>query len=137
MLLFVCTTFTASATEIGVRFGDVSGGNVAVDAVFSVANLDLVHADVSFGDGGAGVDVLWDFLYKPIDGEAFYWYLGAGPYTFLGSPFELGVAGEIGMEYRFNNIPLVIGADWRPLLRIIDNTDFDSGGFGFNVRMVF
>lgn len=108
-----------------------------MDAVFSVADFSRVHADVSFGDGGAGVDLLWDFLYKPMEGEAFYWYLGAGPYTFLGSPFELGVVGEAGIEYRFNNIPLVIGADWRPLLRVIDNTDFDMGGFGINVRMVF
>jgi len=125
-----------NAQEVGVRFGEVSGGNVAVDAVFGTAKFSRIHADVSFGSG-VGIDLLWDFIYKPFGAEAFYWYLGAGPYSFLGSPFQLGLAGEIGLEYHFQGIPIAIGGDWRPMFRIIDNTDFDWGGFGFNVRLVF
>jgi len=134
-MLLICTSFT-SAQEVGVRFGDVSGGNVAVDAVLGIGRYSRVHADVSFGDG-VGIDMLVDFLYMRLGGEAFHWYLGAGPYAFLGDPFQLGVAGEIGLEYHFKGIPIAIGGDWRPLFRIIDNTDFDAGGFGFNVRFVF
>ena len=134
--LLLCTVVLCNAQEIGVRFGDNAGGNVAVDGVFGTSKFSRIHADVSFGSGVA-IDVLWDFLYKPFGGEAFNWYLGAGPYAFLGDPFRLGVAAEIGLEYRFNGMPLVIGGDWRPRLRIIDNTNFDWGGFGFNVRLVF
>jgi hypothetical protein len=130
-----CAVVLCNAQEVGVRFGNISGGNVALDAVFSTAKYSRIHADVSFGNG-VGVDLLWDFFYKPFGKEAFNWYIGAGPYTFLGSPFELGLAAEIGLEYHFKGIPLAIGGDWRPFLRIIDNTDLDWGGFGFNVRLV-
>ena len=86
-----------NAQEIGVRFGDNAGGNVAVDGVFSTSKFSRIHADVSFGNGVA-IDVLWDFLYKPFAAEAFNWYMGAGPYAFLGDPFRLGLAAEIGLE---------------------------------------
>jgi hypothetical protein len=125
-----------NAQEIGVRFGNISGGNVAIDGVFSTGKYNRIHADVSFGNG-VGIDVLWDFLYLPIKGEAFNWYVGAGPYIQIADPFWLGVAGEVGLEYQFKQIPISIGADWRPALSIIESTDFHVDVFGVNVRYVF
>jgi hypothetical protein len=124
------------AQEVGVRLGDVSGGNVAVDGVFSVSNFSRIHADISFGYG-VGIDVLWDFLYRPLGGEAFNWYLGVGPYMIIDDPFWLGAAFEAGLEYRFNSVPLALGFDWRPSLSIIENTDLHLESFGFNIRYVF
>ena len=126
----------ANAQEIGIRFGDALGNknSAAIDAIFSLGKFSRVHADVSFGDG-LGIELLANFLYKPLGGEAgMYWYVGAGPALFLGDPFLFGISGEIGLEYRFS-IPLVLGADFRPTFRIIENTGFDSG-FGVNVRYV-
>lgn len=136
VVLVLTLTTIANAQEIGVRFGEVTGGNVALDAVFSTSKFSRLHGDVSFGEG-VGIDLLWDLLYRPLGGEAFNWYLGFGPYAFLGSPFKLGIAAEAGLEYHFNAAPIAIGADWRPRLRLIDNTDFIWGGFGFNVRFTF
>ena len=128
--------FVSNAQELGVRFGNISAGNVAIDGVFSTGEFSKIHADVSFGSG-VGIDLLWDFLYRPINGEAFKWYVGAGPYAFIGDPFQLGVIGEIGLDYHFNKVPISISADWRPYFRIIDNTAFGAQGFGLNVRYVF
>jgi len=128
--------FASNAQELGVRFGNISAGNVAIDGVFSTGEFSKIHADVSFGSG-VGIDLLWDFLYRPINGEAFKWYVGAGPYAFIGDPFQLGVIGEIGLDYHFNKVPISISADWRPYFRIIDNTDFGAEGFGLNIRYVF
>jgi hypothetical protein len=126
----------SNAQEVGVRFGDAIGGNVAVDMIFTVGQFSRVHTDLSFGNG-VGVEALYDFLYRPLgDAEGFDWYVGVGPYAFLGDPFQLGISGEVGMEYHFD-FPLAVGADWRPSLRIIDNTDFIWDGFGLNVRWVF
>jgi len=134
--LILSGVFISNAQELGVRFGNISGGNVAIDGIFSTGEFSKIHADVSFGNG-VGIDVLWDFLYRPINGEAFKWYVGAGPYTFIGDPFQLGVIAEIGLDYHFNKVPISISADWRPFFRIIDNTDFGAEGFGVNVRYVF
>ncbi len=138
LIVLLCTMFYGvNAQELGVRFGDALGSNsAAVDAVFGLGEFSRIHADVSFGNG-VGVEALWDFLYKPLGGEAFYWYVGAGPSLFLGDPFLLGVSGEIGIEYHFNGVPLALGADWRPTFVIIEDTDFRTGGFGLNLRWVF
>ena len=56
--LAVSMIVVSNAQELGVRFGNVSGGNVAVDGIFSTGQFSRIHADVSFGSG-VGIDVLW------------------------------------------------------------------------------
>jgi hypothetical protein len=135
--LFILCIFTGfvHSQEIGVRFGDIVGNNVAVDAVFGSKGR-RVHADVSFGDG-VGVEALVDLVVRPLSGEAFYYYLGFGAFSWIGDPFRLGISGELGLEYQFNSIPISIGLDWRPSLRLISETKFFADRFGFNIRFVF
>lgn len=126
----------ATAQELGVRWGDVVGNDIAVDAVFSTGEFHRTHASVSFGSG-VGVEILWDFLYRPLGDGALNWYAGVGPAVLFDDPFFLGVSGEAGLEYRFKGVPLALGADWRPTFWIIEETDFSSGGFGVNLRWRF
>lgn len=133
-LISVCSA--AKAQELGIRFGDVVGNDVAVDALFSVGEFSRIHADVSFGNG-VGVEALWDFLYRPLGGEAFKWYVGVGTSMWLDDPFLLGASGEIGLAYTFNGVPISLSADWRPVFYIIEDTDFRADGFGINLRYVF
>lgn len=133
---FLFAGHAASAQELGVRFGDVLGNSVAVDGVFGAGKFSRIHANLSFGDG-VGVEALWDFIYRPLGGEAFNWYVGVGPSMLINDPFLLGASGEIGLEYRFNGAPIALGLDWRPTLYIVEKTDFDAGGFGLNIRYVF
>ncbi|HZX75187.1 MAG TPA: outer membrane insertion C- signal, partial [Cyclobacteriaceae bacterium] len=58
ILAFVAVCSAAQAQELGVRFGDVLGNDVAVDALFSAGKFSRIHADVSFGSG-VGVEALW------------------------------------------------------------------------------
>jgi hypothetical protein len=139
--LFFITAFTLFSSlgfsqEIGVRFGDVLDNNVALDGIIRIGEFNRVHADISFGSG-VGIEALWDFLYRPLGGEAFNWYLGAGPSMLIDDDlFLFGFSGEIGLEYRFNTVPIAVGLDWRPTLFIVEETEFDAGGFGLNVRFV-
>lgn len=140
-LLFISIIFLAfhdisNAQELGLRFGNVSAGNVAIDGVFDLGKFNRIHADVSFGSG-LGIDALWDFVNKPLGKEALSWYMGAGPYIQIDDPFWFGAAFEAGLEYSFNSVPIALGFDWRPRLSIIETTDFHVEGFGFNVRYVF
>ena len=135
---FIISSWMSKGQELGIRFGEVVGGNVAVDGVFSLGEFSRVHADVSFGDG-LGIEGLWDFFYKPIPGASgLNWYIGAGPSMFIHDDlFLLGAAGEIGLEYRFAEVPIALGLDWRPVFWIVEDTDFSARGFGFNIRYVF
>jgi len=137
VILILATYCYADAQEIGVRFGGTNGnGGVALDGAFG-SGPGRIHADLGFYQGGVGIDALWDFVYKPLGGEAFNWYLGAGPTTYIGDDFWLGLTGEIGLEYRFNSVPISLGADWRPTLWVIKETEFGADSFGLNVRFRF
>ncbi|MEC3907920.1 hypothetical protein VOI54_12895 [Tamlana sp. 2201CG12-4] len=133
--IFTMLSVALNAQEIGIRFGQVSGNDVAVDGVFDL-NGSRIHANVSFGDS-VGLDALWDFVYEPIGDDGFHWYAGVGPSAHIDDKFLLGGSGEIGAEYVFNDVPIVIGIDYRPTFWIIEDTDFEWGGFGLNVRFRF
>lgn len=137
LFLAVASLSQANAQELGIRFGNFYGNNVAVDGVFALGEFSRVHADVSFGSGGVGIDALWNPIYRPVSTSDFNYYLGFGPSLFLGDPFALGVAGEIGIEYAFEEVPIVIGADWRPNFRLIEDTNFLADQFGLNIRWRF
>ncbi|UZD21614.1 outer membrane insertion C- signal [Algoriphagus halophytocola] len=137
VMFFACAaSLESNAQEVGVRFGQFGGNNVAIDGVFSLGQFSRIHADVSFGSG-VGIDALWDFIYRPVGSSDFKWYVGAGPSLYIDDPFSLAAAGEVGIEYAFEEVPIVIGADWRPTFRIVENTDFFADVFGLNIRWRF
>lgn len=137
LIAFMSLGYEGSAQELGVRLGDVLGNSAAIDGVFRTGEFNRIHADVSFGDG-VGIEALWDFLYRPLGGEAFNWYVGVGPSLLVGDdPLLFGASGEIGLEYQFSGAPLSLSLDWRPTLVIVEKTAFRSDGFGLNFRYVF
>jgi hypothetical protein len=144
LLIFtlVASSFAVTqAQEIGIRFGSFTGnGGVALDGIFSTGDFSRIHADISFGRG-MGIDALWDFIYRPLGEEAFNWYLGAGPFLYIpfdaNDEFGLGAAGELGISYTFNSVPISLSADWRPYFRLLETTSISFGGFGLNARFVF
>ena len=133
-LAFLGLQFT-NAQEIGIRFGNIVGNDVAVDLAWAF-KAGRIHADVSFGNG-VGVEALYDFLYAPLGDDNLYYYVGVGGYAWIGDPFRLGVPAEAGLEYRFASVPLALGLDWRPAFEIIENTSFHADRFGLNLRFVF
>lgn len=137
LFLGLFAALESQAQEVGIRFGNVNGNNVAVDGVFALGEFSRVHADVSFGNDGVGIDALWNPVYDNISTSDFKWYAGFGPSLFLADNFKFGVAGEIGAEYPFADVPITIGLDWRPYFILVEDTSFDAGGFGLNIRWRF
>ncbi len=128
--------FSLNAQELGLRFGEMTGNNIAIDGILNFKTSRL-HTDISFGDG-VGVDIIYDFIYSPISASSnMYYYLGMGVVTLFYSEFEMGATGEVGFEYRFDGIPFVIGLDYRPSIIVIGSTNFHWNGFGVNMRYVF
>lgn len=119
-----------------MRFGDMYGNNIALDATIPIKNK-RIHATVSFG-GNVGVDAIYDFavasMFRSPD---LRYYAGVGLTTLFASEFKLGVMGEVGIEYGFPRTPLTIGLDYRPAIMVIENMDFIYGNFGLNVRYRF
>ena len=128
--------YSLSAQEIGLRFGEMAGNNIAIDGTFDF-KVGRLHTDISFGEG-VGIDIIYDFMYNPImESSNIYYYVGMGVISLIHSDFELGATGEAGIELRFKTIPFVLGIDYRPSIIVIGNTDFHWNGFGLNMRYVF
>lgn len=85
--------------------------------------------------------------------DNFGWYLGVGgqlgfwSYDYDNDYFYsdksgaiLSVAGQAGIEYNFQKVPLQLSLDWRPLMEIVgpsDGFDFHYGNVGLGVRYRF
>lgn len=124
---------SANGYELGLRFGDTYGSNAAVDAMLPMGG-NRIHADASFWDDGITLAGLYNWQF-PL-GNNFWFYPGVGGVLNTFGEFHLGVAGEVGAEYKFD-IPLSIGIDWRPVIGIINAEGFHSDSFGLNVRYRF
>jgi hypothetical protein len=129
----VLGSISTQAQELGLRFGHLNGNNVALDAIFSTGKYSRVHADVSFGNNGLGLDALWNPIYDDISDTNLKLYAGFGPSVYLADNFRLGAAGEVGIEYAFSEVPITLGLDYRPYLFLVEVTEFRSG-FGLNAR---
>jgi hypothetical protein len=127
------TILNSQAQEIGLRFGQLNGNPVAVDGIFSTGEFSRIHANVSFGGNGLGIDALWNPIYDDIPDTDFKWYAGFGPSIYLSEDFRLGGAGEIGAEYAFSEVPITVGLDFRPYFFLVQQTEFRAG-FGLNIR---
>lgn len=134
MFFVLAASLQSNAQEVGIRFGNMIGNNVALDGVFALGQFSRIHADLSFGGNGVGIDALWNPIYQPISTSDFNYYIGFGPSLYLGSVFGLGVAGEIGAEYAFEEVPITVGLDWRPNFYLIEYTNFYANQFGLNIR---
>lgn len=101
---------------IGVRFG--YGGEVSYQQPLGNTNrleLDLGLNHYGFGLNGV-YQWVWD-LSSVTDGLNWYAGVGAGIGSYVGyyssSPLNVGLLGQIGVEYNFN-FPLQLSLDYRP-----------------------
>ena len=125
-----------TAQEIGLRFGEMTGNNVAIEGAIGWKESRL-HSNISFGDT-VGIDFVYDFVFLPINKmDNFYYYLGIGLTTVFGDNFKFGGLGEVGIEYRFVNSPIALGLDYKPAVLVLPKTDFTWSNIGFNIRYVF
>jgi len=133
---FVLCSYAGSSQEVGVRWGEVLGNDIALDMMLRSGGGHRLHADLSFGND-FGLELLWDVLYRPLGSSNLNWYVGVGPSMLFSDPFFFGISGEVGLEYRFAKLPIALGADWRPTWQIVEDSNFETGGFGINARFVF
>lgn len=119
--------------ELGIRLGDTHGSSATIDAMLPFGS-NRIHADASFWDDGLTLAALYNWQFPIADN--FWFYPGVGGIMNTFGDFNLGVAGEVGAEYKFD-IPLSIGIDWRPVIGIINTDGFHGDSFGLNVRYRF
>jgi hypothetical protein len=114
--------------ELGLRGGFANGVAFAMPL-----GANRLHASVGFGTN-LSIDALYDWQ-RPLGDGGFFFYPGIGVSVAFGTEFELGVAGEAGIEYQFE-FPLSLAADFRPIYEFTGSTGFKSG-WGIEARWRF
>ncbi len=83
-------------------------------------------------------------VYKPINGAKglnFYYGAGAsiGSYKVKGFDGDVYFAanGVLGLDYKFDGVPINLSLDWVPALELTPNTGFYGGDVGLGVRFTF
>jgi hypothetical protein len=64
------------------------------------------------------------------------WYYGGGAYVGFDSQHNtyLGPTGVVGLDYKFDRIPLNLSLDWKPELDILPRINFVPDAIGLSAR---
>ena len=111
-----------------------------------ISEKTAIEGLFTFGDPLA-LGALIEF-HKPLSAAGLTYFYGAGGYiAFLKNvnvatqktttDANFGAQGVIGLDYKFNNIPLNISLDWKPELNIVTDINFEPAAIGFTARFTF
>lgn len=84
-------------------------------------------------------------VHKPIQNAAgLRYYYGAGgslgsvKYKYVDeSNLYASIDGVLGLDYKFDDLPINVSVDWKPAIEIVPDTEFDARGLGLSVRFTF
>jgi len=125
-------------TAAGIRLGPNSAYVTAGLSIKHFLNEKSAVEGIIGLNNGLGICGLYE-LHFPIEAvDNLQWFAGAGAYiAFRSSTTFVGGAGILGLDYKFDEIPLNISLDWKPELNLINTIRFESSGLGLSARFTF
>ncbi|MBK8711228.1 MAG: hypothetical protein IPL97_05010 [Niastella sp.] len=92
-----------------------------------------------FNSAGARVTGLYEF-HGDLNTEGnLKWYIGPGAHVgfYKGNNTLVGIDGVVGLDYKFNELPLNISLDWQPSFEFSKGYGFAGGWGGLGIRYTF
>jgi hypothetical protein len=147
--LFFFSTSNAQyyKTGVGVRLSSSAAMiNNSVSVKQFISDKTAIEGLLSFDDPLA-FGLLVEF-HKPLSAAGMQYFYGAGGYLGFVKTYNpnhlrneneanFGAQGIVGLDYKFNNIPLNISLDWKPELNIVPDINFEPAAIGFTARFTF
>jgi hypothetical protein len=140
LLVFMFSAHRLQAQEykmaIGVRLSSAQATvNNSVSFRYFLSEGRALEAMASFDPGAIGL--LYE-VYHPLgNAPGFQWFFGGGGYAAFKGHNVLGAQGVVGLDYKFQQIPLNLSLDWKPELNLVDNVNFEAAAVGLAVRFTF
>jgi len=145
--MFSAVNAQVDSKNIGLRFGGLSGYGAELSYQHPLGSSNRLEADLGWNYYGLGLVGVYQWVWDLSALQTgFNWYAGVGgglglyDYGYNGitrnSSFNLGVAGQVGIEYNFN-IPLQLSLDYRPVFYFLGTGHFVSDGIALAVRYKF
>ena len=119
---------------LGIRLSNASPTlNNSITAKYFFSEKNAVEGLLSFGSR-FGIGALYE-VHSPLSFPGLQWFYGAGGYVgFESGDTYLGPTGAIGLDYKFEKIPLNLSIDWKPELDILPKISFIPDAFGVTAR---
>lgn len=139
------TMASAQIQTLGVRVGGGQGYGAELSAQWGFMGQRLEtdlgwHSD----DGFTGFELAGIYQWRGDIASGFGWFAGVGARLAMwsydatdDSDFALGLAGQAGLEYNFEAIPIQLTLDIRPCFWLIPDTDFHWGDIALGIRYRF
>ena len=138
-------------TALGVKVYPGTGGG-AVTLKHFINKGAALEALGSFWERGGRITGLYEFHWDIPGAPGLKWYVGPGAHLgfyrgkyyrdrdiddIRGNYVAIGVDGVIGLDYKFNNIPLNLSADWQPSFDFGKYDGFYGDFGGISARYTF
>lgn len=150
------TTVTVSAQRLGYTYKSALGFKVWGDGG-GISYKNFIHSGQAlegvgyFWERGARFVGLYEF-HNTIEGApGLSWYVGPGAhlgfyndryydgryYDGNGSGSFVGIDGVLGLDYKFNEVPINLSLDWQPSFEFGDHRGFIGSWGGLGIRYTF
>ena len=140
-------TFAANAQNraIGGRFGGGQGYGAELSYQQGLGGANRLEADLGYyggyGYSHLGLTALYQYHFDINAIPNLGWYAGAGArvdlYTYSGASVALGIAGQAGLDYYLQKLPLQLSLDIRTCFYLYPATTFYWGDIALGVRYTF
>lgn len=145
--VFALSTANAQIQDLGVRVGGGQGYGAELSAMWGLGGNRL-ETDLGWasGDHYSAFSLTGIYQWTGEIGSGFGWFAGVGARLAMwswdnaaggGSDFALALAGQAGLEYNFDAIPIQLTLDIRPAFYLIPDTDFHWGDIALGIRYRF
>ncbi len=142
------TVASAQIQDLGVRLGGGQGYGAELSTMWGMGGNRL-EADLGWasGDHHSSFSLTGVYQWTGEIGSGFGWFAGVGArlamwswdngYNNGDTDFALALAGQAGLEYNFDAIPIQITLDIRPAFYLIPETSFHWGDIALGLRYRF
>ena len=129
-------------TGLGIKFGSWAyDGGAALEIKHFIKPNAALEGLLSFGTHWFSFTGLYEFHGNISGAPGLKWYAGPGAHVGLWNNYKkndgafFGVDGVLGLDYKFNKVPISISADVQPAIDIPNGGFWVGGGLG--VRFTF
>lgn len=146
-MFFILTIRASSQTSYKQAAGIKFPGGLSFTYKKFITDKNSLEAQLTTWNKGLRVSGLYEFnfhSFSTISGLA--WFAGPGAHVgFWKDKFEksynskvdIGIDGIIGLDYKFNQLPVNVSVDWQPSVTLAGNAGFTPVYGGIAVRYTF
>jgi len=143
--VFALATTVNAQNNLGVRLGGGQGYGAELSYQHGLGSNRL-ELDLGWSNNDSWSSISLTGIYQwmgEISGN-FGWYAGVGAHVGIwtydysdDTDIALALAGQAGIEYKFDAVPIQLSLDIRPRFYLIPDTDFHWGDIALGIRYCF